>query len=118
VVAPVVHFEINGRDFTLLTEFYAKVFGWEMHEAMPGGYALAHAKVGDKGIDGGIGGSTAESQAPGVTFYVEVPDPQATLDEIVAAGGTVVTPLTKMEMVTFALFADPEGHVVGIVKDE
>ena len=25
-------------------------------------------------------------------------------------------PVTEMEMVTFALFSDPEGHTVGIVK--
>jgi hypothetical protein len=24
--------------------------------------------------------------------------------------------VTEMEMVTFALFADPEGHLVGVVK--
>lgn len=27
-------------------------------------------------------------------------------------------PVTEMEMVTFGLFADPEGHVVGILKAE
>ena len=115
MAAPVVHFEVNGKDLGTLTSFYSRVFGWEMHEAMPGSYALAHAKDGDKGIDGGIGAGS-EVQAPGVIFYMEVPDPQASLEEVVAAGGTVVMPLTDMGMVTYALFADPEGHVLGIVK--
>ncbi len=31
-------------------------------------------------------------------------------------GGSVVMPVTDLPMVTIGLFADPEGHVVGIVK--
>jgi hypothetical protein len=27
-------------------------------------------------------------------------------------------PVTEMEMVTFAMFADPEGHLVGLYKSE
>jgi hypothetical protein len=27
-------------------------------------------------------------------------------------------PVTEMEMVTFAMFADPEGHLVGLYKAE
>ena len=53
-----------------------------------------------------------------VTFYVEVDDPQAALDNIERLGGKTVVPVTEMEMVTFALFADPEGHMVGIVKGQ
>ena len=31
-------------------------------------------------------------------------------------GGKTVMPRTEMEMVTFALLADPEGNVVGLVE--
>jgi len=27
-------------------------------------------------------------------------------------------PVTEMEMVTFGMFTDPEGHVVGVVKNQ
>jgi predicted enzyme related to lactoylglutathione lyase len=57
-----------------------------------------------------------DAETPAVVFYMEVPDPQVTLDQVVAAGGVVVVPVTDMGMVTYALFADPEGHVLGIVK--
>ena len=50
--------------------------------------------------------------------FVGVPDPQATLDEIEGAGGKTVVPVTEMEMVTFAMFTDPEGHLVGLYKAE
>jgi len=113
--APVVHFEVNGTDLKKLTDFYATVFGWRIDEAMPGTYALAYARDGDKGIDGGIGAGS-DPGTPNVVFYMEVSDPQATLDQVVAAGGSVVVPVADMGMVTYALFADPEGHVLGIVK--
>lgn len=113
--APVVHFEIHGKDMKALTEFYSKAFGWEIHEAMPT-YGLVHTQ-GGKGIDGGIGDNT-QWQGPATTFYMEVDDPQKTLEQIESLGGKVVMPVTELEMVTFALFSDPEGHVLGIVKSE
>ena len=70
----------------------------------------------DKGIGGGVG--QAQDGNGHVTFYVEVDDPQAALDKIESLGGKTVMPVTEMEMVTFALFTDPEGHLVGIVKGE
>jgi len=34
-------------------------------------------------------------------------------------GGKTVVPVTHIpNMVTFAMFTDPEGHLVGLVKDE
>jgi len=51
------------------------------------------------------------------TFYVQVPDLQATLDQAVAKGGKVVMPPMEIPgMVTLAQFADPEGNLVGLVK--
>jgi len=70
----------------------------------------------EKGIGGGIG--QAQGGDGHVTFYVEVDDLQAALDSIERLGGKTVVPVTEMEMVTFALFADPVGHVVGIVKSQ
>jgi predicted enzyme related to lactoylglutathione lyase len=68
-----------------------------------------------KGIGGGISGG--DGQTTGVTFYVEVDDPQAYLDKIESEGGKTVMPVTEVPgMVIFAQFADPEGNVVGITK--
>ncbi len=112
--APVVHFEINGKDLKALTEFYSKLFGWAVHEVMPN-YGLVHTEAG-KGIDGGIGGQT---ERPGVVIYAEVDDPQKYLEQAESLGAKVVMPVTEIpNQVTFALFADPEGHVVGIAKSE
>src|SRR6266545_976501 len=40
--APVVHFEINGKDLKALSTYYSLLFGWQVHEAMPT-YGLVHA---------------------------------------------------------------------------
>lgn len=32
------------------------------------------------------------------------------------AGGKTMLPVTELPQVTIALFADPEGHVVGLAK--
>jgi predicted enzyme related to lactoylglutathione lyase len=52
-----------------------------------------------------------------VTFYVQTDDLQATLDKAESLGGkTVMPPMSPMEGTTIALFTDPEGHLIGIVK--
>ena len=54
-----------------------------------------------------------------VTFYVEVEDPDVCLKEVESLGGKVIVPTTViLNMVTYSLFSDPEGNIVGIVKSE
>jgi predicted enzyme related to lactoylglutathione lyase len=77
------------------------------------------------GIGGGIG-TSPKGGAGHVTFFMEVDDLEATLREAERLGGkTIATPATFPDRrpsargkgsVTFAYFADPEGHVVGLCK--
>ena len=109
---PVVHFEINGPDGPKLQKFYTSLFDWklELHEEMH--YALVQA--GEGGIGGGIG-ETADANY--VTIYVSVPDLQATLNQAEQLGGkTIMPPMHVMEGVDIAIFADPDGHAIGIIK--
>ena len=49
--------------------------------------------------------------------YVEVDDPEEYLERIEDMGGEVVVPLTNIPgMVSFAIFQDPQGNKVGLVK--
>ena len=108
-------FEVVGQDGQKLRNFYADVFGWQFQ--MPEGLEGVDYGMTDPsqtGIGGGIG--TTPAGAGHATFYVEVDDPQATLDKIESAGGKVVMPVTEMPMVTLAQFEDPEGHLVGLFK--
>ena len=109
----VTHFEVVGRDLAKLQSFYGELFGWKMQSIPEMNYAMVE-KEGE-GIAGGIG--QTQDGGPGhVTFYVSTDDPQASLDKAVALGGSVVMPVTKLPQVTIALFADPEGHVIGLAS--
>jgi len=110
---PVVHFEVSGRDLDKLQGFYGDLFGWNIQK-VPGAMPYAMVEKDGDGIGGGIG------QAPDgdghVTFYVGADDPQAVLDKAEQLGGKTIMPVTELPQVTIALFADPEGHVIGIAK--
>lgn len=110
---PVVHFEVLGKDAEGLQTFYGKVFGWELNPVMPT-YAMVSTGE-DGGIAGGVG-SAPDGGAGHVTFYVQVEDLAAALQQIESAGGrTVQPPMDVPGGPSIALFADPEGHVVGLV---
>ena len=115
----VVHFEIVGRDADALRSYYRELFGWETDVQQPFDYGLidreANTNADGVGIGGGIGSA---GDGPGyTTFYVEVPDVAAALEQAAALGGTVVMgPETLMPGVTLGQFTDPEGHVVGLLQ--
>jgi uncharacterized protein len=108
---PVVHFELSGPDDRQLAGFYADLFGWRMRPLPGVGYTLI-----DTG--GGINGGIAKTDdSPGMaTFYIETDDLQTALDKINLVGGKTVRPITELpDMVTYALFEDLDGLVVGLV---
>lgn len=111
---PVVHFEVLGKDAEALQTFYGRAFDWELNPVMPT-YSMVSTGV-DGGIPGGVG-ATPDDGAGHVTFYVEVDDLGAALAQIESAGGrTVQPPMDVPDGPSIALFADPEGHVIGLVK--
>lgn len=116
--APIVHFEIMGKDGKKLQNFYGKLFDWEIDANNPMQYGLVKTSKEGRGVDGGVG-STENGQPGYVTVYAEVDDTDAYLKKVEKLGGKVMVPTTVIpNMVTFALFSDPEGNVVGLVKAE
>ena len=112
--SPVVHFEILGSDGDRLAGFYGALFGWRVTPVEEGGgYAIVDTQS-ERGIGGGIG---AFPQAPSqVSFYVEEEDVAGALQRANDLGATTVMPPREVAPGTeAALFADPEGHVVGII---
>jgi predicted enzyme related to lactoylglutathione lyase len=109
----VIHVEVVGKDGPALQRFYGDVFGWKLNTDNPGGYGMFDG--GGEGVGGGIGASS--DGGPGhLTFYVHADDAAATLRRVEERGGRVLMPLTEVSPgTTIALFADPEGHVVGLM---
>ena len=111
---PIVHVEVVGEDAETLQGFYKDAFDWRMQPSGPD-YAMAHPGV-EGGIDGGVGASPEGGQGH-VTFYVEVGDLEATLSEIEGLGGSrVAGPMDLPDGPRIAMFADPEGHLVGLIE--
>jgi predicted enzyme related to lactoylglutathione lyase len=107
----VIHVEVTGKDGQALQEFYSTVFGWQLDTSNPGGYGMY--RQGD--LSGGIG-AAQDGSGGHVTFYVHADDPKGVLAAVEANGGRVIMPLTQVAPeTTIALFADPEGHVVGLM---
>ncbi len=113
---PVVHWEMNTPNPDVTRKFVSDLFGWTINVVPDMNYGLVMTNAG-RGADGGI---LNDAQAPkGVTIYIEVDDPQAYLDKAAKLGGKVIMPVTVIpNMVTFALLADPQGNIWGIVKSE
>ncbi|HMW60015.1 MAG TPA: VOC family protein [Leptospiraceae bacterium] len=112
---PVVHFEIASANSTEAQTFYSKLFGWEINANNPMKYGIVKTAKG-VGINGGLFQADAGKEA--VVVYVAVEDTDAYLKKVVSMGGTVIHPTEVIPgMVTFALFADPFGTVMGLIKD-
>ena len=113
----IVHWEVVWKDGKAAGEFYSKLFGWEIDTNNPQEYGVVAAPEGG-GVGGGVGG-TVEGEPGHLTFYVGVDDLQECLDKVESLGGKTIMPPTEVpDMVTFALFTDPEGHMMGLVKNE
>jgi uncharacterized protein len=109
---PVVHFEIGGSNGKQLQDFYRQLFDWHVDTNNPTDYGMVDTHA-EGGINGGIFGA---EEGPRVSIYVQVDDLQTYLDKAEQLGAKTVSPPNEMAGTTFAMFADPEGNVTGLVK--
>ena len=112
---PVVHWEISAKDGKAIQSFYSKLFDWKIDANNPMNYGMVSPE-GQGGIGGGI--FQAQDGMPAyVTFYVHVDELQPYLDKAEKLGGKTIMPPTPIPDVgSVALFADPEGHCIGLFK--
>jgi predicted enzyme related to lactoylglutathione lyase len=114
--SPIVHFEILGSDGDRLAAFYRALFDWKVRPVeQGGGYTMVDTGATAAPATGGIGGFPG---APShVTFYVGVDDVAAALARARDLGATVVMePREVTPGIETALFADPEGHTIGLMR--
>ena len=105
--SPIVYFEIAGPDGTRLRSFFNTVFGWDIDSSS----TIASGSTG--GLRGGI-----REDPPDKVLYMGVDDIDDVLAKVEANGGSVVLPRTVVpEVVTFALFKDPAGNLLGVAEN-
>ena len=111
---PVVAYQIWAKDIARQREFYREIFGWDISE--PTSFGISQIEPGVGG-PGDIGGTLLGGPESRVLIYVQVLDPVETLAKAEALGGRrVMEPFDVPNGPTVAQMADPEGNVIGLVK--
>ena len=111
---PVMHWEIQTKNPEKVQKFFAELFDWHVDPNNPMNYGFVDTHT-EEGINGGIG--AAEGGQNQVTVYVQVDDLESYLSKAESLGGKTVMPVTEIPgVVTLAMFSDPEGNVIGLVK--
>ncbi|HEY2903849.1 MAG TPA: VOC family protein [Polyangia bacterium] len=111
VMPPIVHIEFRSSDFARAAAFYAKALGWQTQQNANATYMKLDSN--DTLSTGWVRSDLG--QAPGPLAYVEVDDLVGTLAQVEKAGGRVIVPHRPFAGGgEVALFADPDGNVVGL----
>ena len=88
------------------------MFGWKVASegALPG-YTFI-----DTGAEGGIyvAISPRQSDQDEVLFFIAVQDVAATLAKAEQLGGTIIQPAQHVPGTSFGVFADAQGHKIGV----
>jgi predicted enzyme related to lactoylglutathione lyase len=116
----VVHFEIPADNPERVAEFYKKVLGWVIQkwEGPVDYWLISTGKNSEPGIHGGIA-RKKDRPDPGVLVTAQVDSVDASLKKIIKAGGSIVVPKRAIPGVGYqAYFRDPEGNVIGIMKND
>jgi predicted enzyme related to lactoylglutathione lyase len=108
---PVIHSEIRSTDPDATREFFAELFGWTYSDGAFPGYTFV-----DTGVEGALPTAIGPLQGgkDAVLFFVGVEDVEATLAKAEQLGGTTIQAAQQVPGVTFGVFADAHGHVVGV----
>ena len=91
--------------------FYTDVFGWDAH-TMSDTPEFRYTTLGkDEDARAGVmdGTDFLGDQPSRWQFYLQVPDTDATVEQAVAAGGTLVQPVDDSPYGRLALLHDPAG---------
>ena len=110
---PVIHAEIRSEDPDATRAFFGELFGWTYSDGAFPGYTFA-----DTGADGALPTAIGPLQGgtDSVLFFVGVDDVESTLERAGQLGGRTIQPAQNVPGVTFGVFADAQGHVVGVAS--
>ena len=111
---PVIHAEIRSTDPDATRAFFGSLFGWTYSDGAFPGYTFV-----DTGVEGAIPTAIGPLQGgkDSVLFFIGVEDVEATLARAEELGGTIIQPAQQVPGVTFGVFADPQGHAVGVAAN-
>lgn len=125
---PVVHFEMPYDNRERMAAFYQSAFGWQTHllgEEM-GNYVLAHTTETEDGmvrtpgtINGGFYARKPDWPAQHPSVVIAVDDIRAAMQQVTAAGGTVLgEPMEIPGVGPYVSFYDTEGNRVSLLQPQ
>lgn len=107
---PITLVVVSANDLAASSAFYAKLFGWQLQPIS----AELSGVVAPAGPTAALR-SNVPAGFPGMVPYIGVPDVEAMLARLVAAGGTIERAPWKLPGVgTLARFKDPSGTIYGL----
>ena len=112
---PVVHAEIRSEDPDATRRFFGDLFGWKVaSEGAYPGYTFI-----DTGVEGGtfVAIGPRQTGEDDVLFFVAVNDVAATLARAQELGGTIIQPEQNVPGTSFGVFADAQGHRIGVAAN-
>jgi len=110
----ITHIDIPVNDLAAATEFYSRLFGWEIRE-LPGfeGYPMWRAPNQISG--GGLAPRDEGFSQP--RSYVEVDSIDETVSQALAAGGAVLMEKSQITPTSWwAVIRDPDGNAIGLFE--
>jgi uncharacterized protein len=112
---PVIHAEIRSENPDATRKFYAELLGWKV--ASEGGFP-GYTFI-DTGTQDGpaVAIGPRQGAADEVLFFVSVEDVAATLKQAEELGGKIVQAAQQVPGVSFGVFADAQGHKVGVAAN-
>jgi predicted enzyme related to lactoylglutathione lyase len=110
----ICYLEIPATDIARSSEFYKRVFGWNVRKRGDGSTAFDDT-TGEVSGTWVLGRSP--SSKPGLLVYIMVDSVAATLDVVVANGGEIVQPIGADTPEITARFRDPAGNVIGLYQE-
>ena len=109
----ICYVELPATDVASSSEFYQKVFGWNVRTRGNGSVAFDDS-VGE------VSGTWVVGRPPtttaGVLFYIMVDSVAETIEAIVANGGELVQPIGGDAPEITARFRDPGGNLIGLYQ--
>jgi predicted enzyme related to lactoylglutathione lyase len=107
---PVVFFEFGCQDSQATVEFYSALFDWKIAPTPMGGQIDP-----GEGIPGQIT-SLGHEPHQYTTFYVQVDDVAASIEQVRNLGGKLIVGPVPIPTGTFAWISDPGGNTIGLWK--
>src|SRR2546423_10398575 len=109
----ICYIEMPATDIARSSDFYQRVFGWNIRKRGNGSIAFDDTT-------GQVSGAWVPGRPPhnpGLMVYVMVDSVAATLDLIVANGGEITQPIGADAPEITARFRDPAGNVIGLYQE-